>query len=141
MEKLLFGRYVYRLGDLSMIKPQKVAAAERVKSDPTRGMVREEAISTGHIWSGLVRTAAGMTSGWHHHGEYETIVYVLSGAIRLEFGEGSREVLDAHPGDFVFVPPGMVHRESNPSGEESSLIVVRSGFGPPTVNIEGSETG
>jgi uncharacterized RmlC-like cupin family protein len=26
----------------------------------------------------VVRTEPGMVSGWHHHGEYETVIYVLS---------------------------------------------------------------
>jgi uncharacterized RmlC-like cupin family protein len=123
-----------------MIKPQKVTPIERVKGDPTKGMAREEAIATDHVWSGLVRTAAGMTSGWHHHGEYETIVYAISGALRLEFGENGQEALEAHAGDFVLIPPGVVHRESNPSNEESHLIVVRSGTGAPTINVEGPAT-
>ena len=122
------------------MKPRKITPTERVKGDPTKGMVREEAIATDHVWSGLVRTAAGMTSGWHHHGEYETIVYVLSGAVRLEFGEKGQEVLEAHAGDFALIPPDTVHRESNPSNEESQLIVIRSGTGVPTFNVDSPQT-
>lgn len=122
-----------------MNKPRKVTAAERVKGDPTRGMAREEAIATDRIWSGLVRTEAGMTSGWHHHGEYETIVYVISGAIRLEFGAEGGEVVEAGPGDFALIPSNTVHRESNPSQEEGQAIVVRSGSGKPTFNVDGPD--
>jgi uncharacterized RmlC-like cupin family protein len=46
-------------------------------------------------------------------------------------------VLRAGPGDFVFLPAGAVHRESNPSDEESRIVVVRSGAGVPIVNVEG----
>jgi uncharacterized RmlC-like cupin family protein len=28
-----------------------------------------------------------VTSGWHHHGEADTVVYVLSGTVVIEFGE------------------------------------------------------
>lgn len=80
-----------------------------------------------------------MVSGWHHHGGYESTIYVLSGALRMEFGPAGTEVLDAGPGDFLYVARGAVHRESNPSGEDSQIVVVRSGSGEPVVNVEGPE--
>ena len=114
-----------------------VAPDERVEADPTPGMRREQAIAVPGLWAGLVRTAPGMTSGWHHHGEYETSIYVSSGTLRMESGPGGAEVVTAVAGDFVHVPKGAIHREGNDSDEESHLIVVRAGHGPPTVNVEG----
>jgi len=102
-------------------------------------MVREEAVSTGRMWAGLARTDAGMVSGWHHHGEYESTIYVISGVLRMEFGRDGAEVLEADPGDFVYVAPGAVHRESNPSEHESQIVVVRSGSGPPVFNVDGPQ--
>lgn len=118
---------------------RRVAPADRVESDPTAGMVREEAISTGLVWAGLVRTAPHMTSGWHQHGEHETTIFVLSGICRVESGPGGKVVAEGHAGDFLFVPPQTIHRESNPSDEESQLIVVRAGSGAPTTNVDGPE--
>lgn len=114
------------------IRPQ-----DRRPGPGTPGMVREEAVQTAGMWAGLARTAPGMVSGWHHHGEYESVIYVLTGGLRMESGEGGREVLDSAPGDFVFVPKGAVHRESNPSQEEALILVVRSGEGEPVVNVAG----
>ncbi|MGH2539926.1 MAG: cupin domain-containing protein [Actinomycetota bacterium] len=102
-------------------------------------MIREEAVSTGRSWAGLVTTEAGMVSGWHHHAGYETTIYVLSGALRMEFGPGGAVALDAGPGDFVFVPPNAVHRESNSSGDASRIVVWRSGSGEAVVNVAGAE--
>jgi len=104
-------------------------------------MTREEAIATPGMWSGSARTAPGMVSGWHHHGAFETSIYVLSGAFRMEFGPGGSEILEAGPGDFFFVPRGAIHRESNPSGVEAEIIVTRSGTGEPVVNVDGPEPG
>lgn len=114
-----------------------IRPAERVEGAPTPGMFREEAIATERMWAGLVRTGPGMVSGWHHHLDYETAIYVISGALRMEFGSGGAEALHAEPGDFLYVGPGAIHREINPSGEESRIIVVRSGSGPPVVNVDG----
>jgi uncharacterized RmlC-like cupin family protein len=100
-------------------------------------MTREAAIETDRMWAGFVRTAPGMVSGWHHHGAYETAIYVVSGSLRMESGPAGGDRLDAGPGDFLHVAPGAIHRESNPGDEESRVIVVRSGSGPAVVNVDG----
>lgn len=116
---------------------RRIAPEERKEGAATAGMIREEALTTDRTWAGLVRTDAGMVSGWHHHGDYESTIYVLSGTLRMEFGPGGTEVLDASAGDFVYVVAGGIHRESNPSDEDSELVVVRSGSGEPVVNVDG----
>ena len=115
----------------------RISPADRVEGDPTPGMVRERAIDVEGMWAGLARTEAHMASGWHHHGDHDTAIYVVSGGLRMEFGPGGNDVLEAGPGDFVHVPKGAVHRESNPTGGESHIVVVRAGDGPPTINVDG----
>lgn len=115
----------------------KITEEERRPGAPTPGMQREEAIATETTWAGLVHTEAAMISGWHHHGEYESVIYVLSGALRMESGPGGTSVVDAGPGDFLFVPRGSIHREGNPAEVEGTAVVVRSGRGEAVVNVEG----
>jgi uncharacterized RmlC-like cupin family protein len=100
-------------------------------------MIRERAIDVDGLWAGLVRTQPGATSGWHHHGDYETSIYVASGTLRMESGPGGGDVIDAVPGDFLHVPKHAIHRESNHGEAESHLVVVRAGQGAPTVNVDG----
>jgi uncharacterized RmlC-like cupin family protein len=100
-------------------------------------MVREEALAAEGLWAGLARTDAGMVSGWHHHGEHDSVIYVLTGVLRMESGPDGHDVVEAQPGDFVHVPPGVIHRESNPSEEEGRVVVVRAGTGPVVFNVEG----
>ena len=114
-----------------------IPPGDRVPGHATPGMVREEALSTGGMWAGFVRTESGSTSGWHHHGDYESSIYVVTGQVRMEFGPGGAEVVDARPGDFLYVPPGAVHREGNPGDDEAHLIVVRAGSGPAVINVDG----
>jgi uncharacterized RmlC-like cupin family protein len=104
-------------------------------------MLREEALATGNMWAGLVRTEAGMVSGWHHHGDHNSVIYVLTGVMRMESGPGGAEVLDAGPGDFLHVAAGAVHRESNPTGQEAQIVVFRAGAGPVVINTDGPEPG
>ena len=117
---------------ISRIRPE-----ERVEGDPTPGMIRERAIAVDGMWSGLVRTEGHMTSGWHHHGDYDTSIYLVTGALRMECGPGGAVVVEAAAGDFVHVPKRAIHRESNPEDTESHLVVVRAGQGPPVVNVDG----
>jgi uncharacterized RmlC-like cupin family protein len=112
----------------------RVAADALTPGHPTPGMVREEAVVVGDLWSGRVRTEAGAVSGWHHHGEHDTVIYVVAGALRLETATG---VVQGDPGDFLHVPAHTVHRESNPTSQTSEAVLVRRGTGPVVVNVDG----
>jgi uncharacterized RmlC-like cupin family protein len=122
-------------GTLSTI--YRVTPEAREEGQPTPGIVREQAVQTDGMWSGFARTEPGMVSGWHHHGEYESTIYVLTGSLRMEFGSEGEEIFEADPGDFVFVGKGVVHRESNPSSEQGTMVVVRAGRGEPVTNVDG----
>jgi uncharacterized RmlC-like cupin family protein len=116
-----------------------VTPAERTAGPPTPGMDRRQAFAGDLMWAGFVRTDAGMVSGWHHHGDYESVIYVLTGALKMESGPGGATVVEAGPGDFVRVPKGTVHRESNPSAEPADIVVVRAGRGESLCNVDGPE--
>jgi uncharacterized RmlC-like cupin family protein len=109
------------------------------------GMQRTAAISgplTGaaDLWMGRTVMAPGGASADHHHGESETGIYVVSGTPAFVFRDpGSGEVvrLRTKPGDFVWVPPHVPHREENPSGTEAVLVVARSTQEAIVVNLPG----
>jgi uncharacterized RmlC-like cupin family protein len=110
---------------------------DRRVADPTPGKVREEAIAVDGLWSGLVRTEPGVATGWHHHGDHDTSVYVIEGHVRIEFGPGGGHALEAGPGDFLHIPKHLVHREVNTGSTTSQEVITRSGTGPVTVNVDG----
>jgi uncharacterized RmlC-like cupin family protein len=118
-----------------------VRPTDRVEGERTSGMTREQAIAIDGMWAGLVRTEAQMTTAWHHHADYDTYIYVVDGRLRMEFGPGGSEVVEAGPGDFLHVPKGAIHRERNPANEESHIIVVRAGRGPAVINVDGPAPG
>ena len=115
----------------------RVTPAERVEGERTVGMTREQGIAIPGMWAGLVKTEAHETTGWHHHADYDTSIYVVSGSLRMESGPGGSQLVEAGPGDFLHVPKGAIHREGNPGDEESQLVVVRAGHGPAVVNVDG----
>jgi uncharacterized RmlC-like cupin family protein len=119
---------------------QRVRAAELSDGPSTPGMLRTQAVATARVWAGMVRTDPGAVSAWHHHGEHESVIYVATGALRMESGTLGQDVFDAEPGDFVYVPPHAVHRESNTTDIVATLVVTRSGQGPSVINVEGPDS-
>lgn len=117
----------------------KAGDRQIAKSDATSGMVREQAIAHDGIWAGVVRSTPQQPSGWHHHGDYDTYIYVLSGRVSFDFGPRGADSVDAGPGDFVHVPKGLVHREVNPAAEEGAVVLFRKGSGAPVINVDGPE--
>lgn len=117
------------------------ASERRLETIQTPGMEREEAVRTMSMWAGIAKTDGHTSSGWHHHGAYESVIFVLEGRVRLEFGPGGRETLEAGAGDTLYVAPGEVHREGNPGDERSVIVVVRGGEGDLVVNESGPAPG
>ncbi len=61
----------------------------------------------------------------HHHGESETGIYVLSGNPVFVFLQDNEETrIKAQPGDYIYVPPYVAHREENPSEEEDAVVIL-----------------
>jgi uncharacterized RmlC-like cupin family protein len=108
----------------------------------TPGMVRATAIDLAHagaqkLWGGTVSIHPNAKTGPHHHGELESIIYVVSGRARMRWGARLEFVAEAGPGDFIFVPPYVPHQEINASHDQSlECVVVRSGQQPIVVNLD-----
>jgi len=78
----------------------------------------------------------GSRTGIHHHGEQETIAYVLSGTCDIRWGARGESIARATAGDFIHVPAFLPHMEINPSTEEPfRWVVVRSTATPIVVNL------
>jgi uncharacterized RmlC-like cupin family protein len=96
----------------------------------TPGMRRYEAISgtrsgSRKIWMGESHIGPGMISADHHHGEAETGIYVVSGHPVFVFLEdGVERTVQTEPGEYVYVPPYVPHREENPSADEEAVVVL-----------------
>jgi uncharacterized RmlC-like cupin family protein len=124
-----------------MPQPSVVGPGQRTApaAQATPGMHREEAYAADDRWIGIVQTSSGTKSGWHHHGQHDTYLYVLRGAIVFEYGPGGSESRTMRAGDFAHMPAGTVHRESTPAGADGEAVIVRIGRGPAVVNVEGPD--
>lgn len=108
----------------------------------TPGMNRAAAITharTGanKLWAGTVVIHANAKTGAHHHGDLESVIYVVSGRARMRWGDHLEFTAEAGPGDFIYVPPYVPHQEINASREDPlSCVLVRSGQEPVVVNLD-----
>ena len=125
-------------------RPLTHVRAEELSGDTgqTSGMARREAISgksagSEKLWMGQTHVGPGVNSGDHHHGEAETAIYVVSGTPAFVFADGDKEVrLQTGPGDYIFVPPYVPHREENPGEEEAVVVIARSSQEGIVVNLD-----
>jgi uncharacterized RmlC-like cupin family protein len=129
------------MSDISDRPRAKVVRVEDAPAIPplTAGMERRELLDDGDRWVGWVRTAPGLSGGWHTHGERDSYIYMVRGEMRIDFGPGGREQVTGRAGDMIFNPAGLVHRETTGPDEPAEGFVVRVGPGPLTVNVEGPD--
>ena len=108
----------------------------------TPGMNRAAAITTAtagarKLWAGTVVIHPDAKTGAHHHGELESVIYVVRGRARMRWGDRLEFTAEAGPGDFIFVPPYVPHQEINAAPDaELECVLVRSGQEPVVVNLD-----
>jgi uncharacterized RmlC-like cupin family protein len=122
---------------ISLIHPADFDAS----TQQTSGSLRLAAISKEHgitssLWGGTFLVEPGAKTGIHHHGEQDTIVYVLEGESFVRWGEHGEFSATARAGDFLHVPAWLIHQEINPSSTQPfRWIVIRSTPEPIVVNL------
>lgn len=115
--------------------------ADCVADTSSGAMTRQAAVSAttvgaAGLWLGHVQLGPGLVSAAHHHGDSESAIYVVSGRARFAFGPDLATVVEAVPGDVVWVPPQVVHVEMNASDHEPVVVVVsRSSAEGVTVDV------
>jgi uncharacterized RmlC-like cupin family protein len=122
------GAAVPPAGGLRLIRAGQLSGA----TAQTTGMIRAAAISgdlvgARSLWMGRTVLPAGTSSGNHHHGESETGIFVVSGSPAFVFRDpasGELVQLEPEPGDYVWVPPHVPHREENRSADTEAVVVI-----------------
>ena len=122
---------------VSLVQPDTFFAGTQQTSGSQRlaAIARETGVSAG-LWAGTFLVEPGARTGIHHHGEQETVVYVLEGESRVQWGERGEHEVTARTGDFLHIPAQLIHREINPSRSAPfRWIVIRSTSEPIVVNL------
>jgi uncharacterized RmlC-like cupin family protein len=124
-------------GSISVVHPAEL----RADTAQTAGSLRMSAIAAANgipssLWAGVFVVEPSAATGIHHHGEQDTVVYVLQGEAVVRWGEHGESSATVRTGDFLHVPSWLPHQELNPSSEEPfRWIVVRSTSEPIVVNL------
>src|SRR5580704_17573540 len=63
------------------------------------------------MWDGRFEVKPGARTGIHHHGEQQTIAFVLSGICEVRWGTRGEFAATAKAGDFIHVPAFLPHME------------------------------
>ena len=122
----------------------KIIPGDRLDTNTpqTPGMTRAAAINramagANKLWAGTVNIHANAKTAPHHHGELESIIYIVRGKARMRWGGKLEFIAEAGPGDFIFVPPFVPHQEINANPNEPlTCVVVRSDQDPVVVNLD-----
>ena len=111
------------------------------ETQQTSGSLRMSAIAARNgvvssLWAGIFVVEPSAMTGIHHHGEQETVVYVLEGEAFVRWGNRGEHSATVRAGDFLRVPSWLPHQEINPSSEHSfRWVVVRSTPEPIVENL------
>jgi uncharacterized RmlC-like cupin family protein len=97
--------------------------------DTPRGVVGGAEISQAtagatNIYMGVFRVPAGASSRPHYHEGCESAVFMLSGQLRVRWGDHLEHELMLERGDMVYVPPRETHVLENTSDSEPAEYVV-----------------
>jgi uncharacterized RmlC-like cupin family protein len=113
--------------------------ANTAQSDGMRRFAALSGSSVGSekLWMGETVAAPGTVSANHHHGESETAIFIRSGHPEFVFFDGQSEVrIATEPGDYIFVPPHLPHREENPDpNSPAEPVIARSTQEAIVVNL------
>lgn len=119
-----------------MVRIEVVRGAELKKGELTQGIVRNTAFEKEELLFARSRVAAGVRSGWHHHGARDVYGFLVSGRLRFDYTEDGKDSIEVEEGDFFHIPAGLVHRDVNPDQSHEAVVVnIFLGRGPPVINV------
>ena len=122
---------------IRIVHPSEFLAGTAQTSGSVRlaAIAPESALNTA-LWGGLFEVKPRAHTGIHHHGEQQTIAYVLEGVCEVRWGAHGEYLAEASAGDFIHVPAYLPHMEINPSESQPfRWVVVRSTPTPIVVNL------
>lgn len=116
---------------------QVVGPDELVPTVESPDLVRETPFPDADVLLMRVRAEGGAAAGWHHHGENVYFGYAVDGPSETEYGLSGERVARIEVGECFHVPPGLVHRDTNPTDETHTGVIWLCGGEPWVVNVGG----
>ncbi|SEF57796.1 Cupin domain-containing protein [Bryocella elongata] len=125
---------------ITVVRPEDLSTSTAQTAGSQRWAAFDAATGVSGLWAGSFEVQPGASTGIHHHGEQETVVYVLEGEALVRWGERGEHHATVRAGDFLHVPSWLIHQEVNPSPTlPFRWIVVRSSAMPVVVDLPDSQ--
>ena len=86
--------------------------------------ISQATVGASNIYMGRYRVPPGSRSHPHYHDGCESALYMLTGAIRILWGDRLEQSLELSAGDMLYVPPRVTHIVENVSDSEPADYVV-----------------
>ena len=87
------------------------------------GISAETVGATGICMNYLV-VPPGQHSKAHLHENHETAIYVISGHVKMWYGDNLEQSMEIKAGEFLYIPAGMPHLPANLSETEPCIAVL-----------------
>jgi len=86
--------------------------------------ISQTTVGALNIYMARFRVPAGARSRPHYHENCESTLYMLTGGLRVRWGDHLEKQLELEPGDMLYVPPRETHVVENVSDTDSADYVV-----------------
>jgi uncharacterized RmlC-like cupin family protein len=86
--------------------------------------ISQATVGASNIYMGRYRVPPGSRSHPHYHDGCESALYMLSGGVRILWGDRLEQSLELSAGDMLYVPPRVTHIVENVSDSEAADYVV-----------------
>jgi uncharacterized RmlC-like cupin family protein len=101
-----------------------------LEKDTSHGFVRGWGINSATTGSVSISMAYGTLTksirAEPHYHPFETAIYIVSGNVRVHLGITGNEFVDASEGDFIYIPPMIVHSPENIGDIPMQFVVARN---------------
>jgi uncharacterized RmlC-like cupin family protein len=100
---------------------ESIVSADGVSRAPG---ISSATAAAGGICMQISRLPGGAVGKAHLHEDHESTLYILEGSTAMLYGEQLEHRLEAHPGDFVYIPASTPHKPWNLSETDPIVMVV-----------------
>jgi uncharacterized RmlC-like cupin family protein len=110
---------------ITTVRPRAVSLS--VRGVPNFQGISWRTAGSEHLGLHIVTIPPGGRAGPQRHETCETAIYILQGRIETLHGEGLFRSTLHKAGDFVFLPPTLLHMQQNLSStDEAQILICRS---------------
>ncbi|MEH2626622.1 putative RmlC-like cupin family protein [Bradyrhizobium sp. AZCC 1719] len=89
--------------------------------------ISAETVGSKMIWLGIITLPAGRRTKAHVHEHHETALYMMSGdELEIWTGDQLQHCEKVHPGDYIYIPAGVLHVAVNRAASPSVFVGSRS---------------